>query len=254
MDTPTTGTPAPAEQPQGIQPSAEQPVAQQPPQAAQPGNQPEYTPQQVAEWRQQAQDADKYKKQYDSLLPEYTRSRQALAQLAGSNPQQTQQDPYSKVLDYAKSKGYDPETARAIAEMSDMVAQDRTQAAMQQFAYQQVGNQIPLVMSQAFGKAAAAFSNPKVQEQVQQHLWQLAQNGQFEQITPDYTANIAKIYAFDQGAYTPPAQQQTNANPFSQGMFGIPQGFSQPPQQKPQDSPVVQKVTTEIQARYGKTQ
>lgn len=216
---------------------------------------PTYTPEQITEWQNAAKERDQFKKQYENILPEYTRSRQALAAFAGSDPQRQQQqnDPYSKAVEFAKSKGYDAENARVIAEMADMMAQERTGAAMKQFSYQNVGNQIPVVMQQAWQQVPTAFGNPKIQEQVQSHLYELAQQGNFDLINPAYAANFAKIAAFDAGFYTPPQQQQAQPQPFANGMFGIPPGFSQGAQQQQvkQDAPKTSEVISDLRSRYG---
>lgn len=265
MEQTTQGTQPPAEQPgNGIQGIVEQSNNTQVTPSAQPGvaatnnapaqTPPEYTPEQVAQWREQAQQANQLQEQYRNLQSDYTRKAQALAQLAGSQFQQPQQDPYEQYAKWAEQKGFDKDTARAVAEMADMIAQQRTQSAMQQFQYQNAGNQIPIVMQQAYSNAPQALQNPAVQEEVRKELMELAQAGQFQLLTPDYAANRAKIIAFDKGVFVPGAQQPPaqQPNPNISSIWGIPNGFNQSQKQEVQRpaSPITQQVQADLAARY----
>lgn len=261
MDTTTPGTPAPAEQ---APTSTQQIVEQSKPQVtppAQPGAQPnqvaqkpEYTPEQVAQWRTQAEDAEKYKKQYDALLPEYTKSRQYIAQQLGVQQTQQAQDPYAELVAMAEKEGFDKDSARAVAKMADMIAQSRTNSALQQFQYQNAGNQLPVILSQAYSQAPQALQNQKVADAVKAELVEAINAGQFNLLTPEYAANRAKIIAFDQGVFVQGMQetpkQQTSPNISS--MWGIPNGFSQAPRQEAPKplTPLQEQQNQDLAARY----
>lgn len=209
---------------------------------------PKYTEAQIAEWQEKAKDADKYKGQYENLLPEFTRKSQALAHLTGAQIPQQQQDPLAPYLKWAQDNGYDAESAKGIAQMAMMIANDQTNRAMQQYQYNNVGNQIPIVMNQAYSLAPQALNNPKVQEELRKDLMNLANQGEFGLINPDYAANRAKIIAFDQGLFVPGAQQappQAPPNPNIPSMWGIPtNGFS------PQPAPA-EKAKTSLQLQQA---
>lgn len=213
----------------------------------------QYTPEQIALWQAQAAEAEKYKKQYEALQPEYTRSRQQLAQILGVQ-QQAPQDPYAPFVEMAKQKGFDEDSARAVAEMADQIAQRRTEGAMQAFQFQNAGNQIPLVLNQAYGMVPQALANPKVQEALRDELNQLAQAGHFGYLNPEYAANRAKIIAFDQGFFSPGKQETVvpPQNPNMAPMWGIPNGYSgtPPQQQQKTDAPKTQEVINDLKARY----
>jgi len=253
MDTQTTGTPAPAEQAPSTQQIVEQSKTQvTPPATAAAPAAPEYTPEQVAQWRTQAEEADKYKKQYDALLPEYTKSRQYIAQQLGVQQPQQQQDPYAELVAMAEKEGFDKDSARAVAKMADMIAQSRTTSALQQFQYQNAGNQLPVILQQAYGQAPQALQNPKVLEAVKAEMVEAINNGQFNLLTPEYAANRAKIIAFDQGVFVSGVQEQKQVNPNISSMWGIPNGFSPSTRQEPEKPKTELQIqqTQDLAARY----
>jgi len=258
MSDTTQGTPGSPEQPTGIQEIVEQSkptqVTPSAPQVAQQPTQPEYTPEQVAQWRKLAEEGQNYKKQYDSLLPEYTRKSQQLAVMVGAQPQQQTQDPLQPYVGWAKQKGYDEESAKPIAEMAYMIARDLSAQSMQQFQFANAGNQIPVIMSQAYAAAPAAMQHQEIQDALRQELNQFAQMGQFDYFNPEFVANRAKQLFFDKGLYNQqPQQKQPIQNPNFPSMWGIPQGPSGHQQQAAAkiDSPVTQGVVSDLKSRYG---
>lgn len=251
MNTPQdAGNPPGADQTQqGSQQQADQSqTQQQPQQAAQQTaasqQQATLTPEQIADLQKKAAEAEHFKKQYDALLPEFTRRSQALAQLAGSTQQQQthQQDPLKPYVDKLVAKGYAPEDARAVAEVSyEMTQPLRQEFAQQQAALQQT-NQIQYVMQQAWSKNASAFADPEIVQQVEQILRQEALKGQ--SVDPEYALDIAFVAAgrraMSKGQQQTQTVQQQPGNIAPQ--FGMTAGFA------PRQQTVAKQPTAEYTA------
>lgn len=154
----------------------------------------------------------------------------------------------------AKDKGFDEESARAVAEMSDRIAQQRTAQALHEFQYLNAGNQLPGILQQAYNLAPSALQNPKVQEALRNEMQEHINNRQFQYLDPEFAANRAKILAFDQGLFVPgqqtqqPPQQQQNIS----SLYGIPQGYGGAQKQEPNriDSELTKQVVNDLGARY----
>lgn len=168
---------------------------------------------QIAQWKSQADEAVKYKQQYDSLLPEFTRKSQALAQLAGSQtPTAKPADPLSEIAASLVSQGYSVRDAAAVAKSVGGPLFSRLSVLEQQVQQGQSAlhnnSIIGDVMQQCWKESPDLFSNPQVAEEVNATLRSIAMNG--EPVTKDMALNIAYIA---EGRARHGARQQTQAPP-----------------------------------------
>lgn len=224
------------------------------------------TAEEIAQLRQQAQASQKLAEEnrqlqdrYGNLQGAYTQTRQQIAALTGAQqPAAAPQDPLAKYVQPLVAKGYSEKDARAMAETQFAMMQDHLTPLQQQFTQSvqalQGQTQVDTIMRDAWGKHPQLFSDPVIQQQTEQALRTMAQQG--GQISPDLAIDTAAIFAFRKTLGQPPGQPQ-QAPPmqpqiYANGMNGIRPGF--PPVAQPQSqslSAEQQAADTLIKSRFN---
>lgn len=238
-----TGTPPQQQQAQVQTPPAPQPViitGNEPPAPPPPPQQPPDgapTPEQIAQWRTQAEQAQQLQQtlqqqqdQYRQLQGEFTRRSQALAQLTGANPQAAPQDPIAPYVQELVQQGYPERDARAIATTQYKMTQQYVAPLQQQLQQTQAAatasQTVEPVMAQLYQQMPGLFQNPGVYEQTKQGLIaQAANNGLVDMEQAIMTASALSA----QAAYRQQMQQPPQFPP----MVPYQPQAQQPPQYQP---------------------
>lgn len=174
-------------------------------------------------------------KSYKEIQAEFTRTRQAMAQLMGGQTQQQQQDPLAPHVAKLVAKGYDPKAARDIAETQYEMMQPVIQQMQQNNNMLQGQLLVEDAMQQAYGTNPNLFTDPDIFAQTQQQVKAFAIQG--GSVTPEFARNIGlQIYALKQLAPKNGNTQQQTQPPAFRSMTGIPANMTmrQPANQQTQ--------------------
>lgn len=244
--------PQPAIIPGGITPGPETPPQEQPP-----------TPEQVAQWRAQAEQANALQQQlaqqdqnYRHLQAEFTRRAQAEAQMRQQQqPPPQAQDPlagYQQQIEALKAKGYDDAAARDTVGLFAGMLTPLQQQNQQLQAALQGGLQVDQVMQQVYGTNPQLFANQAVFQQTREALLAQAIRGgvidvrqagmtaaalnfeaslQQQQQPQGFPLNVAPFppQAPQAPMAYPPQVQQPIPQPFANGQFRVTPAYTQPP-------------------------
>lgn len=258
--------------PQGTPPAPQQAPVQQPPAPNQePAPAAEATQEQIAQWQQQAAQAQELaqrlhqqSEQYKQLQGAYTQSRQQISALTGAQQQQAQPpNPLDQYAQTFAAKGYKPEVARDSAELVYGIVQQELGPLRQQLQQSQAaltgGFQVDNMLNAAMNSNPTLFANPAVQAEVRNQAMQLVMTGQ--QVEPSFLVDLGYITAGRMAAQqqaqpgqqgAPPPQYPT-AQPGARGMFHVHPNFQ--PQQQTQNQPAplsmeAQALQNRIDARF----
>lgn len=249
MTNPEQGTASQEQAPQSTPPAPQQASVYTPPEPTPPVQEAPSgpSPDEIAALRQQAQTAQQYQAQlqqreesYKHLQAEYTRSRQALAQLAGANgsaPQQ-QQDPLAPYIKDLTDQGYAEKDARAIAGLSYKMIQPLQQQFQQTTQSLQSQTMIDATMRAAYSQDPALMSDPNIYASVEATLRQGAMQGMqidakqaiYSALIAQYDAKQAQATQQRQPGMPPLPQQQPAPQPFANGVFQPGTGYPMPQQ------------------------
>lgn len=232
MTEPNQGTPAQPEQANTGIPALEQVLnAQNPVAPVEPTAPPQPSIEDLqAQLNQERQNREQWENQYKALQPEYTRARQALANLAGAPPPQAAQDPLEPYVNELVSQGYSKESARAVASTSYKMTQAAIAPLQQQTQMAQQAANIDYSIQQAAQQWPQLFTSQQEYNEARQAAQYIVQNGG----VPDPRTIAAVVNDnrfFRQPNGTPPAAMQPAppvAQPFANGMYQTRPGFTQP--------------------------
>jgi hypothetical protein len=212
------------------------------------------TPEQIAQWQQEAHRATQLEANYKQLQAEFTRTRQAMATLTGNANGQPQQDPLEPYVKNLVSQGYDEKDARAIAGTQYQMVQPLMQQNQQLQAAIQGNAQVGDVLREGWSKAPQLFSDAQILQSVEQVLRAEAMRG--NQINAEYAIDLAfvaegrKRLANAQQSQQQPPQVPPNIG----GQFNWASGFGGPPQTAQQQAKPLPADTqahqAALEARY----
>lgn len=255
MSDPAQGTPPLPEQPGNGTLPAEQAPQQtgQPSPAAPAPPTVEALTQQLEAERQQRQH---FERQYQEILPEFTRKSQALAQLAGAHPQANQPppDPLAPFVNELRQQGFDEKSSRAVVDIANRMMQPLQQQMQQTYQVNQQTAQVDYMLGQTAQAAPLLFKTQAAYDQVRQTALQVVQNG--GQLNRELLEDIAAVadYRAQKGSPPPANGFSQNALPpqiFAGGMNRPGAGFGQHQQPVPQKAPLSAEAI-ELQATINK--
>lgn len=253
MTQPIEGT-QPQEQPSsGTPPQVEQAHANGQPSQAAPA---QPTVEQLqAQLDSERQQREHFQNQYQALQPEYTRARQALANLAGAPTPQAPQDPVAQYVSELTSQGYDEKSARAVASVVYKMTQSTLAPLQQELQVTRNASGIDYAVNQAMQMAPQLFTSPADYDAARQAATAHVQAG--GQLDPRMIVSVVNDNRFWQSMRTPQQPQQAAqplpTQPFANGFNRVGGGF-QPPQQRA-NAPLgkeAQDLQNEINNRYKK--
>lgn len=254
MPEPITGTPAPANNPQGTGPTPEQPLQAVPtpaPVAIPAAPAATTPPPEVAALQQQLEQANKAARHYQS---QFSQARNQLQAVTGVTPQA---DPYAEDIAYLKSKGYTEDNARDMAEFMGRKLQPFQQRIQQQEQIIRGSAQVEAVMQAAMQKDPTLFQDEQIYRQTFENLRQTALSGDTTYLNPDYAISYGEgvwgsIHrrAQMQPPNTPsPAAPAFTPRPMNFG--GPPPGYTPAAPNTRVPDPEVQRYNDEIRNHFG---
>lgn len=253
METPSQGT-QPQEQPGNGTPNPAEQAAVPPGQQAPPAPPQPSVEDLAAQLQQERQQRQHYEQQYTALQPEYTRARQALAQLAGAQPQQAPPDPLEPYIQELTGQGFDDKSSRAVAGMMYKMQQQGQQQLHQQLAATQQAGNVDYVLNQAAQFDPGLFTSQQDYDNARQMALNFVQNG--GRIDRDLIVDMQAAARY-RASKSSPHQQQPFAppalppQPFARGFNNAGGGFQPQPQRgAPSLNKEAQDLQNEINARY----
>lgn len=258
-----TGTPPPPQQAQVTSSPTAAPNPE-PQQADEP------TPEQIAQWRQQAGQSAELQRQLQQTAEsaryhqsQASRFQTALQQVAGGQPQAQAPNPIDQYAQAFVAKGYEPKAARDSAELVYGIVQQTVapleQRLQQSQAALQGGFQVDNMLGAAMNSAPQLFANPAVQAAVRDQTMQIVMAGQ--QVEPAFLVDLGYIAAGRLAAQQQqqggapnvlPMPQYQQAQPYQNGMFRMQPNFSPQQQVGPAALPAdAAFVDQEMRARFN---